>query len=115
MNQLYVAVAIPSAIAFLGFVTTIMGFVLGNKRLDDMNARTRELREDMLRGFDKIDDRFDKIDDRFERVEDRFGRVEDRFERIEGRLDLIQKDQREFYATQRVHDEAITTLKGKLK
>ncbi len=38
-----------------------------------------------------------------------------RFDRVDDKLDLMQRDMKEFYATQRVHDEAIETLKKQVK
>ena len=48
-------------------------------------------------------------------MDGRFEKVDGRFEKVERRLELIQGDLKEFYAEQRVHKEAIDTLKSKLQ
>ena len=74
--QLYLAMAIPSAIAFLGIVTSLITFFITNQ------------------GFNK---RIDAIDRRLDRMQDS--------------IDLIQRDHKEFYAKQAVHDSEIANLK----
>ncbi len=41
------------------------------------------------------------------------GRLDSRLDRMDGKLDLIQKDQKEFYGTQRVHDSRLDALERK--
>lgn len=43
----------------------------------------RELRVEMRKGFEKIDQRFEQVDQRFEQVDQRFDRLEKRFGRLE--------------------------------
>ena len=73
--------------SLLGVLATLAGFLMQGKRLDAM------------------DDRFNRMD----------RQMDDRFNRIDATLTLIQRDLREFYATQKVHDEAIDTLKKQVK
>jgi len=65
----------------------------------------KDLKAEMVAGFNKVDERFNKIDDRFNKIEERFNRVDNRFDRVdadlrqfhhitgklEGRLDTIEK------------------------
>ena len=87
--QLYFAVAIPSALAFLGIVTSLITFFISNsglhKRLDQMQNY----------------------------MDARFNQADARFERMQNAIDLIQRDQKEFYAKQAVHDAEIASLKGR--
>ena len=53
----------------------------------------------LLHFVNKLDSRLDKLDSCLDKVD--------------ARLDLIQKDQREFYATQRVHDARLDALERK--
>ncbi len=53
----------------------------------------------LLHFVNKLDSRMDKLDTRLDRMD--------------ARLELIQKDQREFYATQRVHDARLDALERK--
>ncbi len=87
--QLYLAMAIPSALAFLGIVTSLITFFISNsglqKRLDQMQNS----------------------------MDTRFNQVDDRFNRMQNSIDLIQRDQKEFYAKQAVHDAEIANLKAR--
>ena len=76
--ELYIAVAIPSALAFLGIVTSLITFFISHQ------------------GFNK---RLDGVDRRLDRMQDS--------------MDLIQRDQKEFYAKQAVHDAEIANLKAR--
>lgn len=76
--QLYIAVAIPSALAFLGIVTSLITFFISNQGFN--------------KGLDGVDRRLDRMQDS---------------------MDLIQRDQKEFYAKQAVHDAEITNLKAR--
>ncbi len=67
--QLYLAMAIPSAIAFLGIVTNLITFFITNSSLNK------------------------------------------RLDRMQDSIDLIQRDHKEFYAKQAVHDSEIVNLK----
>ena len=83
--QLYLAMAIPSAIAFLGIVTSLITFFISNQ------------------GFNK---RVDGTDRRLDAVDRRLDRMQDS-------IDLIQRDHRDFYAKQDVHDAEIANLKAR--
>ena len=76
--QLCIAVAIPSALAFLGIVTSLITFFISNQ------------------GFNNS---LDSVDRRLYRMQDS--------------MDLIQRDQKEFYAKQSVHDAEIANLKAR--
>jgi archaellum component FlaC len=59
----------------------------------------RELRIEMRKGFEKIDQRFedmdrrfDEVDRRFEQVDNRFEQVDRRFERVDARFDAVQRN-----------------------
>ncbi len=69
--QLYLAMAIPSALAFLGIVTSLITFFITNASLSK------------------------------------------RLDRMQDSMDLIQRDQKEFYAKQSVHDAEIANLKAR--
>ena len=69
--QLYLAMAIPSALAFLGIVTSLITFFISNSGLHK------------------------------------------RLDRVQDSIDLVQRDQKEFYAKQAVHDAEIANLKGR--
>ena len=69
------------------------------ERVADLEAKmTPDLRDEMLRGFDRMVDlfgqmnkRFEAAERRFERVEGRFEEVERRFERVEGRFEQMER------------------------
>ena len=66
--------------------------------------------------FIRLDARIEKVGESLEsKMDARFDKVEARFEKMERQIGLIQGDLKEFYAEQRVHKEAIDTLKTKLQ
>ncbi len=104
-QQLYFAIGVPAVLILLNSSLLFALFI----RLD---ARIEKVGESLE---SKMDARFDKVDARFEKVDARFEKVEARFEKMERQIGLIQGDLKEFYAEQRVHKEAIDTLKTKLQ
>jgi chromosome segregation ATPase len=75
------------------------------ERVADLEARMKpDLREEMIRGFERMDGQFARMADQFarmegrfehfesrlERLEDRFDRIEDRFERMENRFERLE-------------------------
>jgi len=62
------------------------------ERLAELEAKmTPDLRDEMLRGFDRIHARFDQVDKQFEQVERRFEQVERRFEQVDQRFGQLDK------------------------
>jgi archaellum component FlaC len=62
------------------------------ERVADLEAKmTPDLRDEMLRGFDRMTDLFGQMDKRFEEVERRFERVEGRFEQMERRFEQVER------------------------
>ncbi len=51
-------------------------------KLEEMDKRFAELREDMNKRFESIDKRFESIDKRFESIEKRFESIEKRFDQL---------------------------------
>lgn len=51
----------------------------------------RELRVEMRKGFEKIDQRFEEMDRRFDQVDKRFEQVDKRFEQVDKRFEQIDK------------------------
>jgi tetrahydromethanopterin S-methyltransferase subunit G len=49
----------------------------------------REIRVEMRKGFEHIDQRFEQIDQRFEQMEKRFDKVDERFDKVDKRFDQI--------------------------
>ncbi len=54
------------------------------------DAKTDQLRDDMNRRFDRVDDRFDDVYARFDRIDRRFDRMDERFDRLEGRVARLE-------------------------
>jgi len=70
-----------------------------DKAFGRIDGDLRELRVEMRKGFEKIDQRFeemdkrfDQVDKRFEQVDKRFERVDKRFERFEDKIDGLQQN-----------------------
>lgn len=74
-----------------------------DERLDKAFGRIdgdlRELRVEMRKGFEKIDQRFEEmdkrfeqVDKRFEQVDKRFAEVDRRFERFDEKFDAMQRN-----------------------
>jgi archaellum component FlaC len=70
-------------------------------RLDDLNGKVDALRiemktefvavrDEIRRGFEKIDERFDKVDKRFEKVDEHFDKVDRRFEKADERFERFE-------------------------
>jgi hypothetical protein len=47
-----------------------------DKAFGQIDGDLRELRVEMRKGFEQVDQRFEQVDQRFDRLEDRFGRLE---------------------------------------
>lgn len=77
-TQFYLGIAIPSILIILGWL--------------HQNTRLTDLRVDVNRGFDRVDQQFD-------RVQKYFDKVDQRFEKVEAHLARIDQDLRLFYAT----------------
>jgi hypothetical protein len=54
-----------------------------DKAFGRIDGDLRELRVEMRKGFEQVDQRFDQVDKRFEQVDKRFDRLEDSFGRLE--------------------------------
>jgi predicted nucleic acid-binding Zn-ribbon protein len=56
------------------------------KNIDKLDRDLKDFRSEVLREFEKVDQRFDKVDQRFSKVDDRFNQLEtkvnDRFNQI---------------------------------
>lgn len=70
-----------------------------DKAFGRIDGDLRELRVEMRKGFEKIDQRFeemdkrfDQIDKRFEQVDKRFEQIDRRFEGIDVRFDAVQRN-----------------------
>ena len=76
-------------------------------------AAIMHLRNDMVRGFERVDERFEQVDDRFDRlgrsVDQRFAQVDQRFAQVDQRF--AQVDQR-FVETHELIEETNQRLAG---
>ncbi len=90
-TQLYLAIGLPTLTALLGIFTTLVGLLLQSKHLDE---------------------RFKALEGRLDRMG---AQTDSRLDRMDARLDLIQRDQREFYATQKQHDTRLESLERKIE
>jgi predicted nuclease with TOPRIM domain len=63
-----------------------------DKAFGRIDGDLRELRVEMRKGFEQIDQRFEQIDKRFEQIDKRFEQVDNRFERLETRFDAMQRN-----------------------
>ncbi len=96
--QLYIAFAIPSVLALLGVLTSLITFFVANsgfnKRLDDFGKRLDDFRADMKEGF---------------------ARMERRFEQIEITQQAMRQDLADIKIELRGHDVEIANLKERVK
>jgi chaperonin cofactor prefoldin len=53
------------------------------KAFDRVDGDLRELRVEMRKGSERIDQRFEQVDKRFERIDRRFEQVDDRFDSMQ--------------------------------
>jgi archaellum component FlaC len=58
-----------------------------DKAFGRIDGDLRELRVELRRGFEKIDQRFEEMDKRFELVDKRFEQIDNRFEQIDKRFE----------------------------
>jgi septal ring factor EnvC (AmiA/AmiB activator) len=65
-------------------------------------------------GFAKIDLRFEQIDSRFDKVDSRLDKVDSRLDKIEARLDTVEKDIKEIKRNQRVFNNQLLAIEGRL-
>lgn len=70
-----------------------------DKAFGRVDGDLHELRMEMRKGFEKIDQRFeemdkrfDQVDKRFEQVDKRFEQVDKRFEAMDARFDAVQRN-----------------------
>jgi hypothetical protein len=61
------------------------GFEQIDQRFEQMEKRFDKVDE----RFDKVDERFDKVDERFDKVDERFDKVNQRFEKVDERFDRV--------------------------
>lgn len=54
-----------------------------DKAIARLDGDLRELRVEVRKGFEVVDQRFDQVDQRFDQVDQRFDRLEDRFGKLE--------------------------------
>jgi hypothetical protein len=83
-------------------ITVLIGILINNSRIGDLNDRIGELRTDINDRFKQVDRSFEQVDRRFEQVDRRFQQIDLRFEetkdlwrselhRVEGILDARLK------------------------
>jgi hypothetical protein len=53
-----------------------------DKAFGRIDGDLRELRVEMRKGFEQVDQRFEQVDQRFEQMEARFDRVDKRFDQV---------------------------------
>jgi archaellum component FlaC len=82
-----------------------------DKAFGQIDGDLRELRVEMRRGFEKIDQRFDEIDKRFEQVDKRFEQIDRRFEQVDKRFEGIDA---KFDAVQRNMFIGLVTINASL-
>ncbi len=58
-------------------ITVLIGILINNSRLNDMNNRMSELRVHMDSRFNDVDKRFNEVDRRFTQVDRRFDDMRD--------------------------------------
>jgi uncharacterized protein Yka (UPF0111/DUF47 family) len=63
-----------------------------DKAFGRIDGDLRELRVEMRKGFEKIDQRFEEMERRFDDVDKRFEQVDKRFERFEDKIDGLQQN-----------------------
>lgn len=102
--QLYVLMA-PAILAVFG---VFFGSWTTNKRLDDFRADMKDMRAEMK------DIRTEMKDLRLE-IKEGFARVDRRFEQAELTLQAVRQGLADTKATLRGHEEAIGTLKERVK
>ena len=67
-------------------------------RLDRVEQDVRDLRNETIAGFDRIEQRIDQVGQRIDRVEQRIDRVEQRIDQLGQRIDRVgQRIDRLFY------------------
>jgi tetrahydromethanopterin S-methyltransferase subunit G len=60
-----------------------------DKAFGRVDGDLRELRVEMRKGFEQIDQRFEQMDKRFEQVDKRFEQVDKRFEQVDKRFEMV--------------------------
>jgi hypothetical protein len=58
-------------------ITVLIGILINNARLGDVNSRLGDLRHYIDARFNQVDQRFDEVDRRFDRVDGRFEEMKD--------------------------------------
>ncbi len=84
-QQLYLAIGVPSAVAFANLVIVLVGFLVQGRNID--------------KRFDQQDKRFDQQDKRFDRLESKVDRMDSTLHEIhlmlgrhDARLDALEKE-----------------------
>jgi archaellum component FlaC len=62
-----------------------------DKAFGRIDGDLRELRVEMRKGFEKIDQRFEEMDKRFEQVDKRIDQIDKRFEQVDKRFEQVDK------------------------
>jgi archaellum component FlaC len=62
-----------------------------DKAFGRIDGDLRELRVEMRKGFEKIDQRFEEMERRFDQVDRRFEQVDRRFEQVDRRFEEMDK------------------------
>ncbi len=88
-QQLYLAIGVPSAVAFANLVIVLVGFLL--------QARN-------------IDSRFDQQDKRFDQQDKRFDQQDGRFDRLEAKVDRMDTTLHEIHLMLGQHDARLDAL-----
>jgi uncharacterized protein YhaN len=61
-----------------------------DKAFGRIDGDLRELRVEMRKGFEKIDQRFEEMDKRFEQVDKRMDQIDKRFEQVDKRFERFE-------------------------
>jgi archaellum component FlaC len=62
-----------------------------DKAFGRIDGDLRELRVEMRKGFEQIDQRFEQMEKRFDQVDKRFEQVDKRFEQVDKRFEQVDK------------------------
>jgi archaellum component FlaC len=62
-----------------------------DKAFGRVDGDLRELRVEMRKGFEQIDQRFEQMDRRFDEVDKRFEQMDKRFEQMDKRFEQVDK------------------------
>ncbi len=72
-------------------VAVLSAVISSNKRMEELSKRIGDLRADMMRNFQLIDNRFDAIDRRFDATDRRLERIEAKLDGHEVRIATLEE------------------------